>query len=374
MGRVRNGLKKSYFRAAAVAGILILLVFAAGCSGDLLGYIKELRAQAEFKGIVDLPRTGQTTCYDTDGNVIAGSGTGQDGDLQMGIAWPEPRFTDNGNGTITDELTGLMWDQSGNTAGGPKTWAQALSDCNGLSLGGHDDWRLPNRKELRSLVNYEVFNSADWLNNTAGLFTSVLDDFYWSSTTYAPDDANAWYVYLYGGHVNYCDKETNCYLLAVRSGQAGGTVSLPRTGQTTMHAAGDDGALEKGVAWPDPRFTDKGNGTIYDNLTGLMWEQAPSGTSDWTGALEYANDLDLGGHRDWRLPNVNELESLINAGQADTSVWLNTQGFSGVEFVYWSSTTSAPSNAEAWYVSMSYGIVSYGSKGGLRYLLAVRGG
>ena len=332
-----------------------------------MGYIKDLIAHGECKGIIDLPRTGQTSFYLT----------GDDGDLRMGVAWPVPRFTVGTGvetGCITDNLTGLMWDQSGDTAGGPKTWAQALSDCNGLSLGGHSDWRLPNRKELRSLVNYEVFNSADWLNNTVGLFTGVLDDFYWSSTTYAPNTANAWYVYMYGGRVNYGDKETNRYVLAVRSGQAGGTVSLPRTGQTTMHAAGDDGALEKGVAWPDPRFTDKGNGTIYDNLTGLMWEQAPSGTPDWTGALDYANDLDLGGHDDWRLPNVNELESLINAGAADTSVWLNTQGFSGVQFVYWSSTTCAPYTDEAWYVSMSYGSVSYGSKAPLRYVLVVRGG
>lgn len=60
-------------------------------------------------GTVDLPQTGQKTCYDTSGNVIPCTGTGQDGEIQAGVPWPSPRFTDNGNGTVTDKLTGLMW-------------------------------------------------------------------------------------------------------------------------------------------------------------------------------------------------------------------------------------------------------------------------
>ena len=156
---------------------------------------------------------------------------------------------------------------------------------------------------------------------------------------------------------------------------AEGDVSLPRTGQTTMHAAGDDGDLEKGVAWPDPRFADNGNGTICDNLTGLMWEQAPSGTSDWEGALSYTNDLVLGGHSDWRLPNVNELESLINAGAANPDAWLNSQGFSGIQAdFYWSSTTYAPTTAYAWGVNMNDGYVGSGTKTVSYYVLAVRSG
>ena len=158
---------------------------------------------------------------------------------------------------------------------------------------------------------------------------------------------------------------------------AEGDVSLPKTGQTTMHAAGDDGDLEKGVAWPDPRFTDNGNGTICDNLTGLMWEQASSGTAlTWANALAYANGLSLGGHSDWRLPNVNELESLINAGQADSGDWLGSpQGLSGVQAGgHWSSTTYAPSTTNAWLVGMSLGYVVYNVKTNNYYVLAVRSG
>ena len=156
---------------------------------------------------------------------------------------------------------------------------------------------------------------------------------------------------------------------------AEGDVSLPKTGQTAMQAAGDDGDLEKGVAWPDPRFTDNGNGTICDNLTGLMWEQAPSGTAlTWANALAYANGLSLGGHSDWRLPNVNELESLINAGQADPGAWLNSQGLGVQVGFYWSSTTYAPNTTNAWYVYMVSGYVVGSNKTNNYYVLAVRSG
>ena len=70
-----------------------------------------------FASTIQLPQTGQTTCWDKNGNVIPCAGTGQDGDIQAGVAWPNPRFTDNGDGTVTDNLTGLMWTQNANPAG-----------------------------------------------------------------------------------------------------------------------------------------------------------------------------------------------------------------------------------------------------------------
>ena len=67
---------------------------------------------------MDIPKTGQFLCYDNEGNVIDCAGTGQDGDLQMGRASPDPRFTDNGDGTVTDNLTGLIWLQEIDLLGG----------------------------------------------------------------------------------------------------------------------------------------------------------------------------------------------------------------------------------------------------------------
>lgn len=214
MGRGISGVKRCVVREAAVAGIVILLVFAAGCSGDLLGYIKVLVAQGECGGIIQLPKTGQTTCYDGAGNVIPESGTGQDGELKMGIACPVPRFTvgtGTESGCIIDNLTGPMWEQSPSPT--ERTWTDALTYADDLSLGGHSDWRLPNANELESLANAV---ETPWLNSQnfdGGLY------YYWSSTTWAPDPSSAWVVYLDGGYMVHVAKTVGYYELDVRSGQ-----------------------------------------------------------------------------------------------------------------------------------------------------------
>ncbi|MES0335666.1 MAG: DUF1566 domain-containing protein [Candidatus Magnetobacterium sp. LHC-1] len=145
-----------------------------------------------------------------------------------------------------------------------------------------------------------------------------------------------------------------------------GTVSLPQTGQTTTYAAGDDGALQKGVAWPSPRFTDNGDQTVTDNLTGLMWTKSanlPIEAKMWNDALNYVSSMNSGGgtygYTDWRLPNINELESLANVSQASPDTWLNSQGFTNVQFdFHWSSTTYDSNTSLAWGVSVSNSDIS----------------
>lgn len=158
------------------------------------------------------------------------------------------------------------------------------------------------------------------------------------------------------------------------------SVNLPQTGQTTSYATGDDGNLQKGVAWPSPRFT-IGTGAeadcVTDNLTGLMWVKSPDSiTRTWSDALTYANGLiSICGYDDWRLPNVNELESLVNAEQANTATWLTTQGFSNVQAsFYWSSTTFASLTGYAWVVSMFSGLVVNYYKVNNYYVWPVRAG
>jgi len=125
-------------------------------------------------------------------------------------------------------------------------------------------------------------------------------------------------------------------------------IQLPRTGQTTSYAVGDDGDIQAGVAWPSPRFTDNGDQTITDNLTGLMWTKdagtptvgsCTGGTKTWQGALDYVaclNSNNYLGHSDWRLPNINELHSLIDKG----TIGLITPRFTNVpSAAHWSSTT-----------------------------------
>jgi len=183
-------------------------------------------------GAVNLPQTGQTTCYDAGGNVIDCAGTGQDGELKKGVAWPSQRFTDNTNGTVTDNLTGLIWLKNANCANGTRTWATALTDvaqlntngtmngnnCGDTSNGGshQTDWRLPNRKELMSLIDRSKFNP---VLPTGHPFTNVQSDYYWSSTTSASGTGGAWGVYMMSGHVSFHVKTVNYYVWPVRAGQ-----------------------------------------------------------------------------------------------------------------------------------------------------------
>ncbi|UKL13726.1 Lcl C-terminal domain-containing protein [Dissulfurimicrobium hydrothermale] len=185
-------------------------------------------------GTISLPRTGQTQCYDASGNVIACAGTGQDGALQMGAPLPTPRFTDNGNGTVTDNLTGLIWLKNANCFGA-ETWTDALTSANGLasgqcglSDGSHaGDWRLPNDIELWSLIDFQYYNLA--LSNTAGTgqwtagnpFTGVQSHLYWSGTTSAYNTDFAWVVGLWNGGAGWSSKDNNYYVWPVRGGQSG---------------------------------------------------------------------------------------------------------------------------------------------------------
>jgi len=188
------------------------------------------------------------------------------------------------------------------------------------------------------------------------------------------------------------------YTWPVRSGQ-GGSISLPKTGQTNCYdtagteivctGTGQDGDIQAGVAWPNPRFTDNGDGTITDNLTGLMWTQnagtptvgaCTGGSMAWQDALNYVACLNTNnylGHSDWSLPNSNEAKSLLNEGEIDNIAWLNAQGFSNMSIGSWSSTTDASDTNSAWAVSFMHCYISNGfikASGGNEPVLPVRGG
>jgi hypothetical protein len=164
---------------------------------------------------------------------------------------------------------------------------------------------------------------------------------------------------------------------------------LPETGQTACYntagavtacaTTGQDGDLKAGVAWPSPRFTVGTGATaacVTDNLTGLMWMGAPENLlRTWTVALAYTNGLTLCGFSDWRMPNINELESLVNSEAASPATFLNTQGFTDVQAdFYWSSSSLAGSPASAWLVSMYDGLVSVDPKSDFLYVWPVRAG
>lgn len=171
----------------------------------------------------NLPQTGQTKCYDSTGTEIPCTGTGQDGAILAGIAWPSPRFSDNGDETVTDNLTGLIWTKNANLPKGTVTWQGALDYVAGMNAGthqnfGYTDWRLPNRNELHSLTDFSHYNPPLPSDRP---FTNVQANDYWSSTTYAYHPRDAWVVNMWNGYVYADGKSSSDYYCVwpVRGGQ-----------------------------------------------------------------------------------------------------------------------------------------------------------
>lgn len=337
-----------------------------------------------------VPQTGQTVSYHP----------GDDGDLRKGASWPFPRFQKNSDGTITDTLTGLMWEVNGKKG---FNWKDAIGYCKNLRLGGYSDWRMPNRNELLSLISYGLdiytLSAAAWLNKQG---FDISNSEYWTSTTkvfyrYPSIDPNikfletdqAWYVNMNYSFDEYYDtyflgKGRTRYVIAVRTAYSK-RILVPRTGQTTSYYPGDDGDIQAGAAWPKPRFKDNGNGTIIDYLTGLTWEKVPENkTYIWSDAFDRIKKLNTverkGGYTDWRLPNIREMQSLINCGEMHNVAWLKNQGFGMPEGYYWSSTTAGEYGSGGdvkWYYYMKDGwpwggFTFSGPQTDSRYVLAVR--
>jgi hypothetical protein len=326
--------------------------------------------------IINLLQTGQKTCHDESGVEIPCGGSGQDAEFHRGATWPSPRF-DAGRDTVLDLLTGLVWTKNANPAEYPLDWPAALNfvrDMNQREAFGCCDWRLPNRRELRSLISHQARNPALPAGHP---FTDVFLGWYWSSTSAAINPAFAWYVHLEGGRVFYGDKSQYYLVWPVRGDGRG---ALPATGQkdcfgidgepVRCEGSGQDGELRMGAAWPEPRFAvDEKEDAILDRLTGLFWSQSADltgGPVSWAGALASVADLEQGQGHGWRLPNINELESLADLSHHSPALPMN-HPFTGVQDIYWSSTTSMFEPDWAWALYLNKGAVGVGRKGYARF-------
>lgn len=178
-------------------------------------------------------RTGQTTCYDVAGKAVACAGTGQDGESQAGVA---RRFTDNGDGTIVDHATGLVWEKLSDDGSihdytTTYAWADAFASkvaaLNSAGFAGHDDWRLPNILELESLRNFgaadpsvfSVFDSACAADCSLTSCSCTQAGYYWSSTTQLSQGTFAWHVSFLKGTTYPRAKTELGYVRAVRGGE-----------------------------------------------------------------------------------------------------------------------------------------------------------
>ncbi len=343
-----------------------------------------------------LVRTGQTLCYNAAGAIIACAGTGQDGELLRGVA---RSYTDNGNGTISDNATGLMWQKctvglsDNNCSTGSATtidFATATSTCAGLSLGGFSNWRVPNIRELMSIVDFSV--AAPTINGT--YFPNTPSNWFRTSTTYIFGRPSSFEISFEEGIISWRNFTGLNSVRCVRTDPSPPSPPTTQLGQTGQAACFDydsgkeiscvgtkeDAETLDGAA---RSYTDNGNSTITDNTTGLMWQKCPGGYVGafcedfdnsysypfWINAPAKCASATTGGHNDWRMPNIIELLSLTDSiqyeGEPDTKYFPNTHN---KDFM---SNTSYPLSLNR-YLTLSIGFNDTSSKSSGQDLRCVR--
>jgi hypothetical protein len=342
-----------------------------------------------------IPDTGQTKCYNNTTEIPCPTPGeafyGQDGNYStnpqsytkldaIGNALPDSATSWT---MVRDNVKGLIWENKtyDNTIhDGSKTftWCDTNSETNGgnqgtcgtgtgeaatdteafikalndENFGGFSDWRMPTPKELTSIVdwgrNYPSLNTA-WFPNTMAYIT--MSSHYWSSTSSNnPSFIDyAWCVRFYDSYVAIGNKASVYPVRAVRSGPPG--------------------SLDHLVI--------NGDGTVTDTATGLMWQQGTVSGKTWQEALAYAETLTLADYDDWRLPNITELQSIVDYGRYNPTI--DTTAFPGtLSSRYWSSSTAASSNGNAGCVNFSNGDISNSNntcyKTDINTLRAVRSG
>ena len=325
----------------------------------------------------ELSRTGQRTCFDQSGKNIDHTGSGQDGDLQNGKIWPEPRFTDNGDGTLTDNLTGLMWISDGQYLG-KMSWQAAMKGGDLLKSppktgsgtrdlkSDYSDWFLPDIRQLESLFNGEEPYLHNWLNSWG--FKNIQADSYWSATV-SPNPYTAWIFRFDSGVSKQAPRIENASVLLARHA-------------TSPEA--DTISADNSAAQAKSRFIDNGDGTVTDTTTSLMWLQDASciGTTDWQNSFTKLKDYNSNRasypcgakhnpYSDWHIPNRHELRSLIDHDR-DLPALPASHPFSNVQPDYWTSTTAPSNPSQAYKIFMGTGELQVNDKETLYSLWPVR--
>jgi hypothetical protein len=308
--------------------------------------------------------TDQTECYNNNNKIsppaTGGAFHGQDAQYTGN----EPRYQDNGDGTVTDLVTGLMWaktpdlDGDGDIdAADKRTYDQAAVGASNFSLAGYDDWRLPTIKEQYSLILFSGVDPSGYQGtSTAGLIPFIdtgYFDFAYGDTDAGERIIDSQYattsMYVAGEllfGVNFADGRIKGYGLRMPFGPGEKTFFV-------MYVRGN-------ATYGMNNFTDNGDSTITDNATGLMWMKDDSGVGmNWEDALRHAENLEYAGYSDWRLPDVKELQSILDYTRSPSTTSsaaidplfnctqiINEAGQADYGF-YWTSTTHANWSAVA---------------------------
>ncbi len=302
--------------------------------------------------VVKIPDTGQNRCYSNSRAIVCPKPGNAFFEQDAQYQGHKPAYRDNGDDTVTDLNTGLMWSKAVSPDKLSLNEAQRKADR--MTLGGHTDWRVPNIKELYSLIDFRgytgfsgrrnlynvpsnaiPFINTDYFDFLYGSSGERYIDAQWlSSTKYVATTMNAMET-LFG--VNFADGRIKGYGYKRPGGRAHKKFYV---------------RYVRGGPYGHNQFIDNGDGSVTDNATGLTWAKMDSGRSmDWKQALAYAEHLSLAGHSDWRLPNAKELQYIVDYSRSpdttgsaaidpvfQSSSIVNEKGQKDYPF-YWTSTT-----------------------------------
>ncbi len=321
-------------------------VWLAGSAVALLGQFAHSQEQAPLTFAI--PDTGQVRTYANGGEIAYPErGTAWDGQDGQYAVHP-PRHRDNADGTVTDLVTGLIWQQQPDFV--KRTQKEAERYAARLVLAGNRDWRLPTITELFSIADFRgnMHTRTPYIDTTVFAFRYPdssagnsgrpgernMDAQYASSTHYLGTtmgrDRSAFGFNFADGRIKSYPLRASRYVRCVRGN--------PDHGRN--------------------RFRDNSDGTVTDEATGLTWQKADSGKPmDWKAALAHAEGLTFAGHDDWRLPSVKELQSIVDYERAPDARQASKRGpaidpifdLTTDESWAWSSTTHVE-NQFAYYV------------------------
>ncbi|MBT3200595.1 MAG: DUF1566 domain-containing protein [Phycisphaerales bacterium] len=328
-----------------------------------VGVVVVLAVSVAGGGAPDSPvvDTGQVRCYGNGVEIAypkaSGAYFGQDAQYEGNT----PRYKNNGDGTVSDLVTGLIWQKTPDFV--KRTHEDAQKYADGLQLAGQGDWRVPTIKELFSLADFR----GNMHTRTPYIDTKTFDFKYPVATEGAsgrPGQRNMDGQYRssteYVGTTMRGDKSVFGFNFA-----DGRIKSYPkRAKQYVRCVRGKKGYGEN-------KLKDNGDGTITDAATGLIWQKADSvKTLNWKQALSYAEGLKLAGHDDWRLPNVKELQTIIDYRWAPDATDRSKRRaaispvfkLTATESWFWSGTTHIE-NAYGYYVCFGQGFSAWKIRG-----------
>ena len=284
----------------------------------------ENNSLSQISGKSRVKKTGQTLSYDKYGNVVTNGGIKDDGYYQVGIAHSYTRY--RLEKIVKDNVTGWEW-QDNEVITVKRNWKEAINYCKNLRLGGKDGWHLPSIKELQTIVKY---NSSNYIDTSSFKYYRGKD--YFSSTSYVSDKDQVWVLNFVEGYTHPIRKYND-------------TLNFRCVRRLTS------------VIYPH-RFI-RENGVVGDRKTNLMWQDTygnynPTNSityyTTWGAAIDYCEELSLGGYDDWRLPNINELLSIIDYYRNDPAII--SDEFNAIKNnYYWSSTTDVKNPKQAWSVN-----------------------